>query len=43
MTNKLNEVFNIEPAAPQRMLREVQDDDYDLAMLMTMMMQTCRR
>ena len=31
MTNKLNEVFNIEPTPSQRMLREVQDDDYDLA------------
>ena len=31
MTNKLNEVFNIEPTPTQRMLREVQDDDYDLA------------
>lgn len=31
MTDKLNEVFNIEPVAEQRMLREVQDDDYDLA------------
>lgn len=31
MTNKLNEVFNIEPSQTQRVLREVQDDDYDLA------------
>jgi len=28
---KLNEVFNIEPAPKQQVLREVQDDDYDLA------------
>lgn len=28
---KLNEVFNIEPAQKQQVLREVQDDDYDLA------------
>ena len=32
MSNKLNEVFNIEPAESQKILREVQnDDDYDLA------------
>lgn len=31
MTDKLNEVFNLEPTSTQRQLREVQDDDYDLA------------
>jgi len=31
MTSKLNEVFNLEPTPSQRQLREVQDDDYDLA------------
>lgn len=31
MTDKLNEVFNIEPTPTQRVMREVQDDDYDLA------------
>ena len=31
MTEKLNEVFNLEPRQEQRVLREVQDDDYDLA------------
>jgi hypothetical protein len=32
MTDKLNEVFNIEPRESQRILREVQhDDDYELA------------
>lgn len=31
MTDKLNEVFNLEPKQEQRVLREVQDDDYDLA------------
>lgn len=31
MNDKLNEVFNIEPAPTQKVLREVQDDDYDLA------------
>lgn len=31
MTDKLNEVFNIEPKQEQQVLREVQDDDYDLA------------
>jgi hypothetical protein len=31
MTDKLNEVFNLEPRQEQRVLREIQDDDYDLA------------
>jgi hypothetical protein len=31
MTDKLNEVFNLEPAPTQKVLREVQDDDYELA------------
>lgn len=31
MSNKLNEVFNLEPTNTQRQLREIQDDDYDLA------------
>lgn len=31
MSDKLNEVFNLEPKQEQRVLREVQDDDYDLA------------
>lgn len=31
MNDKLNEVFNIKPAPTQKVLREVQDDDYELA------------
>lgn len=31
MTDKLNEVFNLEPTQTQKVLREVQDDDYELA------------
>jgi hypothetical protein len=31
MTDKLNEIFNLEPVKEQKILREVQDDDYELA------------